>query len=128
MIVRILLVDDESDVLEMVKRRLIAAGHEVVAALSPRAAHEAWAVHSPIELLLTDVDMQGRGSGVALAHGLLCFQPDLLVIFMTGSPLRDDLPDGHPVLAKPFPGGELISAIERLARPRQDSRERADAP
>jgi CheY-like chemotaxis protein len=81
---RILLVDDEPQVRESVKRLLVGQGYPVVEASN---ANDAIRIHdaapSEIDLLLTDVTMPGM-SGYDLAEHLRSRAPDLPVVFMSG--------------------------------------------
>jgi two-component system cell cycle sensor histidine kinase/response regulator CckA len=81
---RILLVDDEPQVRESVKRLLVGQGYTVVEASN---ASDAIRIHdaapSEIDLLLTDVTMPGM-SGYDLAEHLRSRAPDLPVVFMSG--------------------------------------------
>jgi len=81
---RILLVDDEPQVRESVKRLLVSQGYTVVEASN---ASDAIRIHdaapSEIDLLLTDVTMPGM-SGYDLAEHLRSRAPDLPVVFMSG--------------------------------------------
>ena len=80
----ILLVDDEPQVRESVKRLLVGQGYTVVEASHANDAIGIYdAAPSEIDLVLTDVTMPGL-SGYDLAEHLRARAPDLPVVFMSG--------------------------------------------
>jgi PAS domain S-box-containing protein len=81
---RILLVDDEPQVRESVKRLLVGQGYTVVEASHAGDAIRIYdAAPSEIDLVLTDVTMPGM-SGYDLAEHLRARAPDLPVVLMSG--------------------------------------------
>ncbi len=81
---RILLVDDEPQVRESVKRLLLGQGFTVVEAGHANDALRIYdAAPAEIDLVLTDVTMPGM-SGYDLAEHLRARAPDLPVVFMSG--------------------------------------------
>jgi signal transduction histidine kinase/CheY-like chemotaxis protein len=115
---RILVVEDDRQVRDVVTRVLEAAGHTVIEAADPRLALELGAerVHS-VDLLVTDVVMPAI-RGDELARRLRVLRPDLRVLFISGYTgedfvrREDDLSTGF--LAKPFSPGALLEAIDGL--------------
>jgi two-component system, cell cycle sensor histidine kinase and response regulator CckA len=80
----ILLVEDESAILEMTTRMLERLGYTVVAATTPgEAIHLAHEYRERIDLLMTDVVMPEM-NGRQLAGNLLSHYPDLKRLFMSG--------------------------------------------
>ncbi len=114
----ILVVEDEDNVRELVKRLLEGAGFEVLTAASPKDAEALFAVHgASVDLLLSDVVMPGL-NGRALADRLRAARPGLRVLFMSGyneSVLGPHgvVDDGIQLLLKPFAVQELSSAVRR---------------
>ena len=113
---RILLVDDEPQVRESVRRLLLAQDYTVVEASHASEAIRIFeAAPSEIDLVLTDVTMPGM-SGYDLAEHLRTRAPDLPIVLMSG---YADTPLGTGVLAggrigyiqKPF---QLETLVERL--------------
>jgi two-component system, NtrC family, sensor kinase len=109
---RILVVDDEEPVANLLARLLRQLGHTPIVAHS---ADEALArlAQDPIDLILTDVKMPGM-SGFELHHVIKQRSPDLAsrVVFVTGDMLSAATQariaqSGNPYIAKPF-------AIERI--------------
>jgi PAS domain S-box-containing protein len=81
---RILLVDDEPQVRESVKRLLVGQGYTVVEASHGNDAIRIYdAAPSEVDLVLTDVTMPGM-SGYDLAEHLRARAPDLPVVLMSG--------------------------------------------
>ena len=117
---RVLLVDDQPDVLETTGMLLRRDGHDVRAFGDPRAAVEAVRAERP-DVLLTDLGMPGL-SGWDVAREARARWPDLPVLLLTGwgrdvSPaqLRE-----HGVLlalAKPAELPALRAALARALRP-----------
>jgi DNA-binding NtrC family response regulator len=79
---RILVVDDEHDVRESIKRFLTYEGYEVTTAESGAVAVER-ASAEPFDVVLTDLRMPGM-SGLETLIALKRQQPDLPVILVTG--------------------------------------------
>jgi DNA-binding NtrC family response regulator len=112
--VRVLVVDDESDVRDLVSRMLDSAGHEVVAAIGPADAERIFA-EGLIDVVVTDVDMDQVRAGIALAATLRHHRPDLPIILMSGGQHEKSVPAGHRLLKKPFQRQELLDAIAGVA-------------
>ncbi len=113
---RILVVEDEPLVRNMVVRILRGEGYEAVTADNGEQAL-AIARESLPDVLLTDVVMPQMG-GRELALTLRKDHPDLPVLFMSGYPEelgeRERLPDVR-FLAKPFTAAALLAAIAAAA-------------
>lgn len=81
----ILLVEDEPSLLQLASSMLRDLGYTVLTATSGGEALKTWAQHKHnISLLLTDVVMPGKTSGVALGKLLLQEKPSLAVIYTSG--------------------------------------------
>jgi two-component system, cell cycle sensor histidine kinase and response regulator CckA len=113
---KILVVDDEPDVLRLIESILNEEGFEVIQAKSADAAIKLYDKlgQSP-DLLLTDVVMPGM-SGPMLADQLLEKDPDLKVLFMSGYDDRHVvqryvLERGFRLISKPFTVKSLRAAI-----------------
>jgi two-component system, cell cycle sensor histidine kinase and response regulator CckA len=113
---RILLVDDEPQVRESVKRLLMGQGYDVVEAGSANEAMRIYdAAPAEIDLVLTDVTMPGM-SGYDLVERLRARAADLPVVFMSG---YAEHPMGSSAIAarrtgyiqKPF---QVETLVERL--------------
>ena len=107
---RVLLVDDEGDVRNLLTRGLREAGLGVVAAAT---ATEALSVlrQEPhgIHLVIADVWMPGM-TGMELVAQIGRRWPDLPVFFISGDDLPPHAPEA-PFLRKPFSADDLLAAV-----------------
>ena len=116
----ILVVDDDSNLLEALREILQAHGYEVLKAISGAEALQAAQAHSgPIALLLADVVMPGL-NGPDVAHRLRSTRPDMKVLFMSG--FTNDVVSsrgmnpGDPFLVKPFGPDALVRKVQDILR------------
>ena len=110
---RVLAVEDEPEVLDLVRAMLTHAGHSVIGAASGREAVSLFA-QDGIDLVITDLGMPGM-TGFALAEQLKARRP-VPVVLMTG--WAEDLDEATTagvdvVLAKPFTREKLFEALAR---------------
>jgi DNA-binding NtrC family response regulator len=110
---RILIVDDEALFLSATSRRLSREGYEVLSAHGPLQALEIIRNNPPIDLVVTDINMpQLRGTDLVREIGEI--SPQTATILMTGGHIDPaDVPDGIPLIRKPFQTAELIAAVHR---------------
>jgi DNA-binding NtrC family response regulator len=115
----ILLVDDDSDLLQFVTTMLARYGYNVLPADNPESALN---IHNQrkgeIGLLLTDVIMPGM-NGPDLAQAVLRRDPDIKILFMSGYKVDrlarfGDILSGYEVLGKPFTPAELLQAVNSM--------------
>jgi len=111
---RILVVEDEDVIREMVDEALSQSGYVVVTASSGAEALALLGGSQTFDLLLTDVQMPGM-DGVELGRRARSLISDLRVLFMSGY-ARDGLGleramASHGFLAKPFTIAQLTSAV-----------------
>ncbi len=115
----ILVVEDETDVRNLVRRQLESLGHRVLVA---KAADEALrlieAAGAP-NLLLTDVVLATGMNGIELANTARAIRPGLPVIFMSGytavpEAQRRIRETGAPLLPKPFSTRQLEQAVNAV--------------
>ena len=108
---RLLVVDDEPAVLDLVVCALSTQGYEVVAVPSPAQALELAKVPPYFDLLLSDVNMPGlRGPELAEQIAQAC--PSIAVVLMSGQATRQALPEGARFVSKPLLLTELYSRVE----------------
>ena len=119
---RILLVDDETGILDTLRILLRGNGYDVVAALSGREAIEMLPETSP-DIVLTDIRMPGlTGLEVmAKAHEL---DPETAVILMTAqaslqTAVQAVNEGAYYYLQKPFANEELLAICRRAAEARE---------
>jgi two-component system response regulator GlrR len=116
---RILLVDDDADLLRLLAMRLEAANHAVTTAASAEQALAAIAAERP-GLVITDLRMPGM-DGVALFEAIRAAQPVLPVIILTA---HGTIPDAIAAtnrgvfgyLTKPYDARELLDQVDRALR------------
>ncbi len=81
---RILIAEDEDEVLTVLKTTLEKAGYHVTRASSGDEAKEIFEADQRFDLLLTDIVMPGQLKGTSLATALRAINNDLPVVFMSG--------------------------------------------
>jgi GAF domain-containing protein/anti-sigma regulatory factor (Ser/Thr protein kinase) len=119
---RILLVDDESDVRAVITDMLAGDGHEVLASTNGADGLAQFLGDPSLDLVLTDLGMPGM-TGWELAQAVKASRPSLPVGIITG---WGDAPEATPeerawvdfVLAKPITQGALRSAVAHTRLPR----------
>jgi DNA-binding response OmpR family regulator len=114
--VRVLLVEDDLDVLSTLREQMLMIGWSVVPAQNGRTALTLLSADPAISILVTDVVMPGGMSGVELARlaararvGL----PTLLISGYPGAALEEAGADAHEfdLLHKPFSQQELTERV-----------------
>jgi len=114
---KILVVDDESIVLDSCRRVLGAEGFEVSAVISADEAIKTIANEKP-SLLLIDVKMPGR-DGMYLMREVKERWPDIPVIVMSGYATRETIAEAAEIgaasfIAKPFTPEELLKTVQKV--------------
>src|SRR2546427_315529 len=79
---RLLIVDDEKDMADLLKQALTRAGHDAIAVTSVREALDLVASED-IEVVLTDLGMSEM-NGLNVCERVIGTQPDIPVIVVTG--------------------------------------------
>lgn len=129
---KVLVVDDEPQVLKTTKRILVAAGYEVESAEDAETALAAFQ-RMQTDLVITDMNMPGR-SGLALIEEVRALQPDVATIMLTAvddRQLAEKVLDlgAYGYIIKPFQPNELLIATSNALRRRMleiDLREHRD--
>lgn len=119
----ILIVDDNDEIVELVKCMLALEGYETIDGCSGEDAlylNERYPF--PIHILLTDIRMSPSMNGCDLAHAMRIVRPGIKVVYM--SAFTDDNRVGEEVssgqskfLRKPFSKKELIKVVESVLEP-----------
>ena len=86
----ILLTEDDDDLREVIRYFLGTLHFHVVACSNAESALAVFRQESPVDMLITDLQMPGR-SGMELARELTALRPSLPVLIMSGSLLPDVL-------------------------------------
>lgn len=118
---RILLVDDDEQVLELVDSMLQDLGYRVLTATSGEQALALYQgslgadpqAPGQIDLLFSDIVMPGQLDGIGLALALRALTPDLPILLATGYSERAPADFGFRVLSKPYDARRLAEALER---------------
>jgi two-component system, cell cycle sensor histidine kinase and response regulator CckA len=113
----ILLVEDDPSIREMTRYILRRSGFRVLVADSDNQAQSVWSQHgNQIDLLLTDVMIPTRCTGIELAREFQSRKPDLAVVYMSG--FGREISEGEtafveksPFIQKPCSAGELIETV-----------------
>jgi DNA-binding response OmpR family regulator len=116
---RILLVEDDPFIRELLLETLLDAKFEVIEAGDGEEA-VAMLERNGFALLLTDVHLPGRFSGVDVARHARARQPELPVVFATGRPEVlsgfGRLGEREVCLVKPFAPSEALQIVKRMLR------------
>ena len=115
---RILVVDDEESIRNIVSEVLNEAGYEVTCASNGEEALETFR-RNPFSLVLADIKMDGM-SGIQLLEEIKKIQPDTQVVIMTSYVSMDTAlsamrSGAYDYVIKPFEDLELISAVSDRA-------------
>jgi putative two-component system response regulator len=113
---RVLCVDDEPVILQILRRLLEVQGFEAIACSDPKAALANFSA-GVIDVVITDIHMPGM-DGLTLMRGLRQLEPELPVVIVTGHGTVDTaiqaLREGASgMLVKPFTGEELLTEVRR---------------
>jgi len=124
---RLLIIEDDEDLLEQLAESLTEAGYQVTSASSSQGALEWAARGEPLDLVVTDVRMAGM-DGIAAFTKLKEGRPDVRGIIMTGyasadAPGRAVSAGAWDYLYKPFSENELLEAIDRVVTAEQKQEE-----
>jgi CheY-like chemotaxis protein len=118
MVKRVLVVDDELNIVRLVSTRLMASGYEVLSAGSGSEALELASRHRPDAIVL-DVMMPGLdGGAVAQKLGESTDTARIPIIFLTAliheSEAKALGQRGQYYLAKPFKATDLLNLLDQL--------------
>ncbi|MBI5099055.1 MAG: sigma-54-dependent Fis family transcriptional regulator [Nitrospirae bacterium] len=123
---KILVVDDDSNLLEVLRMRLESANYEVVTALSGEVAIEE-ARQQSFDLSIIDLQL-GNRDGISLMKDIHQISPDIPVIILTAygsieSAVEAIKKGAYSYLTKPFDPRELLLQIEKALENRRLSSE-----
>jgi two-component system KDP operon response regulator KdpE len=127
---KILIVDDEPRVVQLVRAVLEAVGYVVVAAVTGQSGIETVALEQP-DLLLLDVRLPNGPDGYEVCERIREFS-DVGVIMLTAKAQQDDVLRGFQVgaddyLTKPFNAKELVARVKAVLRRTRHPEERGEA-
>lgn len=112
----ILVVDDETELLELARESLEVLGYRVFTASNGKEAMERLAEHPTISLLFSDIVMPGGMNGYELAEKTMENRSDLKVLLTTGHAGKAESNAGHEtnLLMKPYTHAELAQRVRSL--------------
>ncbi len=110
--VRILVVDDERLVLDLICRALSVCGYEVVCIADPVQALATATASPRVDLIVSDVAMPGM-RGPELLRKVRETSPDIPALLMSGFVVTD-VPAGVPFISKPFKVQDLVRIVQEL--------------
>lgn len=115
---KILIVDDDPNILEVLDARLSASNFKVLKATDAEGAEQILKAQKGVDLLVSDIKMPGK-SGMELFAQIRQSLPDLPVIFLTAHGTIPDAVDAIKLgaadyIAKPFDGKDLIKKINAV--------------
>ncbi len=108
-----LIVEDDATQRDMLCLLLEESGYQVIQCESGEAAATVLEKSAgALTLLMTDVELAGRMSGVELAHVAKQRNPRLDVVVTSGRPLPNSLPVGAKFWAKPWAALDVLREAE----------------
>lgn len=112
---KVLLVEDESDLLSLVSEALDHHGVTVTEAESGGKALEVLSKGNPFDVLVSDIAMPGNISGIDVAYEVLKAYPNMRIILTSGHPLSNfpALPKNTQFLPKPYRVKQLMDLLNR---------------
>lgn len=119
---RILIVDDQPALCEMIAAMLDGLDLEPLCVHSDRAAYAALQTQGPFRALITDINLGPGTTGFDIGRAARQGDPGIAVVYVSGEAKPDSFPifgvAGSAFLEKPFGSAELLEAIDlQLGRP-----------
>jgi len=119
---RILVVDDDPNIIELVKMRLESAGYQVTAAQKEEDAIDAVKAE-PVDLCLFDLMLENQ-DGISLMESVHAITPDVPTIILTAHGTIETAVEAmrkgaYGYLTKPFEPRDLLAQIERALEHRR---------
>jgi DNA-binding NtrC family response regulator len=118
---RLVVVEDEPQVLVLAESILAEAGHEAKTAADAAQALALLRTDESYDILFVDVNLGEQQSGMALASEAVQMRKALRVIYTSAEILTDGMKelmvDGSIFLPKPYVPNILLQSVEQLMRP-----------
>jgi DNA-binding response OmpR family regulator len=119
---RVLLVDDDDGVRDLMKEMLEAKGFDVISASNVKEALKFITTES-FDVLITDLHMPDPGDGFTVVTAMRHSQPEALTLLVSGYPdvksaMEAILLEADEIIVKPFEAGKLAELVSKklLAR------------
>lgn len=111
---RILLVEDEADLLDMICEALLASDYDVVCTSSGREALDRLAAGETFDFVVSDIAMPGGISGIDIAQAAASLRLDTRLILASGHQRAHlpPLPDNVTFLQKPYRFTQLLGMLQ----------------
>jgi diguanylate cyclase (GGDEF)-like protein/putative nucleotidyltransferase with HDIG domain len=125
---KILVVDDEIQIVELLKRLLTHCKYEVITANNPNKAFEIVKSHpDAIDVMLTDINMPEM-SGTELLKAVASVAPNIVTVIISGYVTTENTvaalrAGAYNILAKPFKLDEIEIVVARAVERRRMKRE-----
>ena len=115
----ILVVEDETEVGNLVSFLLEDAGYNLLSAIDGGEAIENLRTASDIDMIITDIVLPGSMNGIEVARQAVSMRPGLKVMYLSGygpeSPaLGGDLPSDLEIMGKPFEPKALLGQVRKI--------------
>jgi CheY-like chemotaxis protein len=114
----VLVVDDEALVRLVIADYLRDCGYRVFEAGGPEDAVQILDADLKIDVVLTDLELPGRSSGLELARWIRKRHPQIKVILSSGfysaAELAGELCEAGPPIAKPYDSAAVVQRIRGL--------------
>jgi signal transduction histidine kinase len=113
---RVLIVDDDVDVADLVGQLLQGCGYAVTHAHRAKAALDLLIAGEPVDLVFSDILMPGGMNGVQLAEEVRRRFPKVPVLLATGysEVMSEATAKGLPVITKPYDSDDLCERVSQL--------------
>ncbi|MBV9627661.1 MAG: response regulator [Xanthobacteraceae bacterium] len=112
---RILVVDDDEELLEVTSATLSGFGHHVISARSGLEALAVLKTDDPVDLLFSDVVMPNGITGIELAREAKRLRPGIKVLLISGNSAealaRYGASDEFPIVSKPLTRADLARRL-----------------
>jgi DNA-binding response OmpR family regulator len=112
---RVLLVEDEVLISMMIEDAMIARGFEVLTATNAGDALQVLNENEPVDVLFTDINIEGDVDGAALAHRAREIRPELAVLYASGTQksVLNAVP-GSTFVPKPYAPADVCAMLSQL--------------
>lgn len=112
---RILLVEDEVLISMMIEDAMIARGFEVLTATNAGDALQVLSDGTPVDVLFTDINIDGDMDGTVLAHRAREIRPELAVLYASGTlkSIANAVP-GSTFVPKPYAPADVCAMLAQL--------------
>ena len=113
---RVLVVEDEPEVCELIQQQLADVGYEVVCASNDDAAYSTLQQEArSFRALIVDINLGKGTTGFDVARRARRLNPTVPVVYVTGgdpSSVETHAVDGAALVLKPFDRDDLLTALE----------------